>query len=286
METRATVIIPTFGSAKFARWAIRSVQQQTVKDIEICIICDGSPESMISFFKNIEKEDPRIEVYVFPKSPKVGESYRDIVIKQTTGKIICYCGHDDLWLPNHVQIMEEALKECYFTHSIHVQINLPEYIKYANTLVEYVFLIDLNREIIKRMQGKANYFGLAFVAHTRKSYNELEEGWVTTPEDTWEDLYMWRKFLAAFGEHCKTTKKVTALKFAKYTRKHWTEQQRDEELRQYFEKIYDPVFITQLQKDVFSYPRNFQMALHTNQLIRWATLLTMRSISFLNQRFR
>ena len=251
METRATVIIPTFGSAKFARWAIRSVQQQTVKDIEICIICDGSPESMISFFKNIEKEDPRIEVYVFPKSPGLGEPYRDIVIKQTTGRIICYCGHDDLWLPNHVQVMEKALEECYFTHSIHVQMNLPEYIKDENTLVEYFFLINLNRKIMKKMQGKANYFGLAFAAHTRKSYNELEEGWVTAPKDIWSDLYMWRKFLSAFGERCKTTQKITALKFAQQSRTDWSEQQRDEELRLYFEKINDPIFLTQLHNNIF-----------------------------------
>ena len=73
MEVRATVIIPTFGNAKFARWAIKSVQQQSIKDIEICIICDGSPEEMISFFKGMEKEDPRVQVFVFPKSPRTGE---------------------------------------------------------------------------------------------------------------------------------------------------------------------------------------------------------------------
>ena len=64
---RATVIIPTFGNAKFARWAVKSVQRQTVTDIEICIICDGSPENMVSFFNNMRKEDPRIKVFVFPK---------------------------------------------------------------------------------------------------------------------------------------------------------------------------------------------------------------------------
>ena len=81
MEARATVIIPTYGNASFARWAIKSVQQQTVKDIEICIICDGSPENMVSFFKAMSKEDSRLKVYEYPKSPRTGEPYRDIVIK-------------------------------------------------------------------------------------------------------------------------------------------------------------------------------------------------------------
>jgi len=182
--------------------------------------------------------------------------------------------------------MEEALEECYFTHSLHVQINLPEYLKYTNTLVEHVYLIDLNREIIKNMQGKANYFGLAFVAHTRKSYYELEEGWVTTPGEVWEDLYMWRKFLVAFGENCKTTKRITALKFAKNTRKYWTEQQHDNELRHYFEKIYDPVFITQLQKDISNYPGNFQTALRSNKLVKWVILRIIKLINYLSRSFR
>ena len=116
MDARATVIIPTFGNATFARWAIKSVQQQTVKDIEICIICDGSTEHMISFFKNMEEEDPRLKVFVFPKSPRAGEPYRDIVIKQTTGRNICYCSHDDLWLPYHIQEIEQSLNICCFTH--------------------------------------------------------------------------------------------------------------------------------------------------------------------------
>jgi len=249
MKTRATVIIPTFGNAKFARWAIKSVQNQTVKDIEICIICDGSPDNRVSFFRNMEQEDHRIKVFAYPKSPRTGEPYRDIVIKQATGQIICYCSHDDLWLPNHVQVMEEALRKCCFTHSLHAFVNLPEAIKDENTLLGGIHWINLDRNIMKRMLGGENFFGLTYGAHTRKSYNELQEGWVTTPlKDIPSDLYMWCKFLGAFGELCKTTMKVTALNFPQIRRKDWSERQRDEELRLYFERIHDPVFLRQIYK--------------------------------------
>ena len=249
MKARATVIIPTFGNAKFARWAIKSVQNQTVKDIEICIICDGSPDNMVSFFRSMEQEDPRIKVFTYPKSPRNGEPYRDIVIRQTTGQIICYCSHDDLWLPNHVQVMEEALRKCCFTHSLHAVVNLPEAIKDENTLLGDFCWININRKIIKSMLGGKNFFGLTYGAHTRKSYNELQEGWVTTPlKHLYTDLYMWCKFLAAFGKRCKTTVKVTALNFPHIYRKDRSEQQRDEELRLYFKKIHDPVFLRQIYK--------------------------------------
>ena len=144
MKVRATVIIPTFGNAKFARWAIKSVQQQTVKDIEICIICDGSPKNMISFFKDMAKEDARLKVFVFPKSPRTGEPYRDTVIKQTTGNIICYCGHDDLWLPCHIEEMEKSLTQCCFTHSIHALVGVPEKIRNKDGLFDGLALINLH----------------------------------------------------------------------------------------------------------------------------------------------
>ncbi len=250
MEVRATVIIPTFGNAPFACWAIKSVQQQTVKNIEICIICDGSPQDMISLFQDMAQEDRRLKVFVFTKSPRTGEPYRDIVIKQTTGTMICYCSHDDLWLPYHIEELEKSLKKSWFTHSLHTFINLPETIKNKNDLSAGIYWINLkDREIIKRMRGGENFFGLTFGAHTRRSYIELEEGWVTTPrKDIPTDLYMWRKFLSAYGNRCKTTMKITALNFQHTIRKSWSEQERSDELKHYFEKIQDPAFLRQIGK--------------------------------------
>jgi GalNAc5-diNAcBac-PP-undecaprenol beta-1,3-glucosyltransferase len=250
MEARATVIIPTYGNAPFARWAIKSVQQQTVKDIEICIICDGSPEQRVSFFKELAKEDGRIKVYTFPKSPRTGEPYRDIVIKETTGKIICYCSHDDLWLPYHIETLEETLKKCRFTHSINAYVNTPENIKDRKNIFKKVRWIDLeNKTVVKKMHSGKGFFGLTCGAHRRDCYYELKEGWATTPrEDIPTDLYMWCKFLDAFGEHCKTTKKITSLNFAMYIRKDWSEQNRSDELKDYFEKLQDPAFLRKIDE--------------------------------------
>jgi len=250
MGASATVIIPTFGNAKFARWAIRSVQQQSVANIEICIICDGSPPEMVALFKQMEKEDPRLKVFLYPKSPRTGEPYRDIVIKHTTGNIICYCSHDDLWLPNHIREIEKSLRKGYFTHSIHAVVNLPTAITDEKRLFNPIYWIDLqDPKIIKAMLGGQNFFGLTYGAHTRRSYNELAEGWVTTPDKNIPtDLYMWCKFLSAYGSRCNTTRKITALCFPRVTRKNWSEQERDDELKLYFEKIQTLAFLDKIEE--------------------------------------
>ena len=129
MSARATIIIPTFAQARFARWAVKSVQQQTVREIEICIICDGSPPEMVSFFEDMAKEDSRICVFAYSKSPRTGEPYRDEVIRKMTGKIVCYCCHDDLWFPDHIETMEKALQKFDFTHTYHAIVNNPKMIK-------------------------------------------------------------------------------------------------------------------------------------------------------------
>ena len=245
MEARATVLVPTFGQASFAQWAVKSVQNQKMEDIEICILCDGSPDSMVAFFKTMAQDDPRVQVFPFPKSRRTGEPYRDLVIKQTTGKMICYCSHDDLWLPHHLQEMEDALQKCRFAHSLHAAVNLPEKVRAGQGLFKRIYLKNIkDRNTARGMFQGTNFFGLTYGAHTRDSYLELAEGWVTTPrEDVPTDLYMWCKFLAAFPDECKTIMKITALNFTHKPREAWSEQQRDDELKYYFERIQDPKFL-------------------------------------------
>jgi hypothetical protein len=202
---------------------------------------------MVSFFQNMQKEDPRIKVFIYPKSPRTGEPYRDSVIKQTKSKIICYCSHDDLWLPDHVEVMEDALKKYHFAHALPVYMFLPDEITDENTLFGDIHWTNVDAEMVKKMQGG---FGLTFAAHTRKCYFKLKEGWVTTPfKDIGTDQYMWIKFLTAFEKHWKATNRLTALNFPQATRKDWSEQQRDEELQRYFKKIQDPLFLKQLEKN-------------------------------------
>ncbi len=263
MKARATVIIPTFGNAVFARWAIKSVQQQTVREIEVCIICDGSPENMVSFFKDMQQEDPRIKVFEFPKSPRTGEPYRDIVIKQTTGEIICYCCHDDLWLPFHVEEMETALARCCFAHSAHATVKAIQDVEDEGDFLSWLYRISLkDKYIVNRMHQGYNFFGLTFGAHTRTSYNELEEGWVTTPKKNMPtDLYMWLKFLSAYQSRCHSIMKITALHFMKCDRKDWSEQDRADELKRYFERMQDSAFLGRIGNmyDTFRLPRIEQL---------------------------
>ena len=250
------MILPTFGEAKFARWSLRSIQSQSVGEIEICVICDGSPEHMVRLFENEKRDDPRIEVFEFAKAPRTGEPYRDEVIRKTVGKIVCYCSHDDLWLPNHIEVVEKRLKRSCFTHTIHCSFETPDDRVDVSRCSPVVVYADLRRsKFRRRMLRGENYFGLTFGAHRRQSYFELNERWVTTPQaDVPTDLYMWQKFLRAFEDRCSTVFRITALHFPFPSRRTWTEDERDQELEEYFEKLQDRAFVDEICGSTRDFP--------------------------------
>jgi glycosyltransferase involved in cell wall biosynthesis len=250
MSARATVIIPTYGEAYFAKWAVKSVQRQTVQDIEICIICDGSPSNMVEFFGEMAKEDSRIRVFPYPKSPRAGEPYRDEVIRQTTGRIICYCCHDDLWLPNYVETVEAALQNCSFVCSLQAIVNVPDKIVDEDSILSYIQFFDFhNPDEMNRMITEIYGFGLTYGAHTRNTYNKLKEGWVTTPAPgLTTDIYMWRKFARLEGEKFRSITKILALNLQKPARLDWTQEERYAELENYFVKLKDQQFLKFLEE--------------------------------------
>lgn len=243
----ATVIIPTFGEARFSRWAIESVRRQTVKNIEIFIICDGSPPTMLEFFRDMAKKDKRIRVFWFSKSERTGEPYRDNIIKHSArGKYIFYCCHDDLWLPDHIKELAEFLGDFEFAHSLHAELFPGRKEAVGDDFFKGIIYADMEvpvyREKMLNEKIKENFFGLTCCAHTKKAYLKLKEGWSTTPEGIWTDLYMWRKFLSVYGERSGTLKRVTSLHFPAYERTNMSVQERDEELAFYYDKVLEPGF--------------------------------------------
>ena len=245
---RATVIIPTYGYAPYARWAIASVQAQTVRELEICLLCDGSPQETVKMLEGIAAADERIQILQFPKAPRTGEIHRAAVIPQTTGKIICYPSHDDLLFPRHVEILERLLQHADFGHTLHTHGGLgPQLGTVRRTLPVDIALPKFRSRMLDTAVPR-NYFDLTYGAHTRAAYLRLEEGWAVTPDGIWTDLHMWRKFLSAPWCRCASHMAITGLHFE---RSYWTAlyspDELEQELGRCFAKMSDPSFLDNLQ---------------------------------------
>ena len=59
---KISVIIPVYNRENYISNAVRSCQNQKMKDIEIIIIDDLSTDNSVKVIKELRKEDPRIQL--------------------------------------------------------------------------------------------------------------------------------------------------------------------------------------------------------------------------------
>ena len=61
-ETKVSVIIPVYNAEKYLRQCLDSVVNQTLRDIEIICVDDGSTDGSIEILREYEQKDSRVKV--------------------------------------------------------------------------------------------------------------------------------------------------------------------------------------------------------------------------------
>ena len=59
---KASIFLPIHNKEKYLKRSISSLQKQTLKEIEIIPINDGSTDNSLNILKNLEKQDSRIKI--------------------------------------------------------------------------------------------------------------------------------------------------------------------------------------------------------------------------------
>ena len=75
---KLSVIIPVFNMEKYIKECLESVIIQTLKDIEIICINDGSVDNSLKILKEYEKKEKRIRILYQKKSGVAVDRNRDI----------------------------------------------------------------------------------------------------------------------------------------------------------------------------------------------------------------
>ncbi len=240
---RASILIPTHAHrAATLPLAVASVQAQGIEDIEILIIGDGVDDSVRSTVERLRAADARIRFFDFPKGPRNGEIHRDGVLRQASGRIVCYQADDDLWLPGHFADMEAALENADFVGAMHVNVEREDRVRGYFFDIERPEFRDLWVSWQAHPYGPwaSNGFGLAFAAHRLEAYLRLPEGWTTTPTGLPTDQFMWMKFARQPWCRIRSLQWPVSLHFPAPDRRDWTEQQRVDELARWTDIIARP----------------------------------------------
>lgn len=100
-----SVVIPVYNVSEYLDECISSVCKQTMKNIEIIIIDDGSTDNSADICKKWEKKDNRI---IFICGPNYGVSTaRNKGIEVSKGKWIAFVDSDDWTEPNYLELLYE-----------------------------------------------------------------------------------------------------------------------------------------------------------------------------------
>lgn len=90
---KISIIVPVYNAEKYLERCIKSLANQTIKDIEIILVDDGSKDSSLDICNNYAKKDKRIKVI---SQKNAGPSVaRNNALKLATGEFIGFVDSDD-----------------------------------------------------------------------------------------------------------------------------------------------------------------------------------------------
>lgn len=106
---KVSVIVPVFNVEKYLRQCIESLIEQTLTDIEILLIDDGSPDSSGEICDEYAKSDSRIRV--FHKENEGLSLTRKFGVSKASGEYICFLDSDDYARSDFLESLYLAISE-------------------------------------------------------------------------------------------------------------------------------------------------------------------------------
>lgn len=98
MRPKISVIVPIYNAELYLEQCIESVLNQTLRDIELLLIDDGSTDNSFLICEKYKKRDNRIQLYT---NKNVGQGLeRNFGIKKSTGEYIAFLDSDDQYKEN------------------------------------------------------------------------------------------------------------------------------------------------------------------------------------------
>jgi glycosyltransferase involved in cell wall biosynthesis len=103
-----SVIIPAYNTAIYISEALDSVFAQTVKDFEVIVINDGSPETETL---ELALRPYRGRIVYLTQENRGPSAARNLGIRHARGEYIAFLDSDDSWLPEYLAVQMKLFKE-------------------------------------------------------------------------------------------------------------------------------------------------------------------------------
>lgn len=107
MTARAAVVIPTYNRAAFLASAVASALAQTLGEIEVIVVDDGSVDDTPAVIASLAARDPRVRPQ---RQPNRGlAAARNLGLTAVTAPLVAFLDDDDLWTDGALAELAAAL---------------------------------------------------------------------------------------------------------------------------------------------------------------------------------
>ena len=121
LKRTVSVIIPLYNTEKYVAECIESVLDQTLQDLEVLVIDDGSRDRSTEIVEQIARRDSRVRLLRHPGGVNLGVSRtRRLGIMEASGEYLAYLDADDAFEPTKLEQQVSLMKAhpaCLLCHT-------------------------------------------------------------------------------------------------------------------------------------------------------------------------
>jgi glycosyltransferase involved in cell wall biosynthesis len=110
MKGKVSVVVPLFNKQNYIEQTLRSVMNQTYKNLECLIVDDGSTDNSVAIARKFI-EDNQLPWSLYLQSNSGQTKARNHGIRESNGEFIAFLDSDDLWAPNKLELQVKAIEE-------------------------------------------------------------------------------------------------------------------------------------------------------------------------------
>ncbi len=110
MDYKVSVIVPMYKAVRFIKPAVEGLLAQTLKELEVIIVDDCSPDDSLEKCRELYGNHERVQILAQPRNMGPGEA-RNTGIKAARGEYIAFVDIDDAVLKNAFEEMYNLAKE-------------------------------------------------------------------------------------------------------------------------------------------------------------------------------
>lgn len=142
---KVSVIIPVYNAEDYLNQSLEGVLNQSLSDLEVICVDDGSTDSSLDILNAAAKKDNRIKVY--HQENRGGGAARNVALGYAGGEYVYFMDADD-------RLKEGALSECYeMAESRNLDFVIFKAMNYAEDTGEYFKTDDYSMDSIAEIVG-------------------------------------------------------------------------------------------------------------------------------------